>query len=236
MPALSVPAAAEARAVPTVDAGRRSALFAGVFYLVTFAASFPALALLRPVVDDPGWVLASGGEGRVVAGNLLDLVNAVACVGTAVALFPVLRRHGEALALGFVTSRVVEAATIVVGAVALLSVVSLRGSDAEPGALTAVAAGLEAAHRWAFLLGPGIVAGVNALLLGTLMLRSRLVPRAIPLVGLVGAPLLLASGVATMFGVWEQVSPVSALAALPVAGWELSLGLWLTLRGFREAA
>lgn len=218
-----------------MDRSRRAALVAGVLYLVTFVSSIPAVLLLAPVLDDPGYVLGPGDDLRVTWGAVLDLVNAGACLGTAVVLFPVVRRYGEARALGFVTSRVMEAAIIVTGVVSLLAVVSMRQAGGAGGAdaRLAVAQALVVVRDWTFLLGPGLMAGVNALLLGSLMYTSRLVPRAIPLLGLVGAPLHLGAVVASVFGVNDQVSTVSLLAAAPIALWELSLGLWMTLRGLR---
>ncbi len=219
---------------------RATARLAGALYLLTFASSIPALPLLGPVLDDPAYVLGPGADGSVVAGALLDLVNALACIGTAVVLFGVVKRWGEHLALGFLASRVLEAAVIAVGVVSLLAVVTMRQAGPATGtdgtALVAVAQGLVAVRDWTFLLGPGVLAGVNALLLAPLMLRSGLVPRAIPLAGLVGAPLLLASDVLTMVGLNEQLSVLSAVAVAPIFLWELSLGLWLLVRGFRPAA
>jgi hypothetical protein len=218
---------------------RRAARLAGALYLLTFLASIPAVALLGPVLGDPGYVLGPGADAQVVSGTLLDVVNAFACVGTAVVLFPLLRRHGESLALGFVASRLVEAAVILLGVVSLLAVVTLRQQGtgaADADALVAVAGALVAVRDWTFLLGPGVMAAVNALLLGTLVYRSRRVPRVIPLLGLVGAPLLLASGVATLFGVNDQLSAWSAVAVAPIFCWELSLGLWLLVKGLRPVA
>ncbi|VTR76523.1 DUF4386 domain-containing protein [Cellulomonas hominis] len=239
---MSAPAAAPApapapSAVPAAATPYRgTARLAGALYLLTFVASIAALPLLGPVLDDPAYVLGAGADGAVTAGALLDLVNALACVGTAVVLFPVVRRWGEHLALGFVASRLVEAAVIAIGVVSLLAVVSLR-QEVAPGtddaARVAVAQGLVAVRDWTFLLGPGVMAAVNALLLAPLMLRSGLVPRAIPVAGLVGAPLLLVSDLATAFGVNEQLSAASAVAVAPVFVWELSLGLWLLVKGFR---
>ncbi|MEU8190651.1 DUF4386 domain-containing protein [Micromonospora carbonacea] len=230
-------------AAPPTAAGsprRRTALVAGVFYLITFLASLPAVALIAPVLDNPDYIVSAGSDTRVIAGCLLDIVNAVACVGTAVALFPVVRRQHEAAALGFVTARVLEAAIIVVGVASLLTVVTLRqesaaATGADAPTLVAVGASLVAVRDWTFLLGPGLVPAANALLLGYLMYRSALVPRIIPLLGLVGAPLLVASAVATMFGVNEQASALSAVLTIPVAAWELSLGVWLVVKGFRPA-
>lgn len=228
----------DARGVRT-DPLRRTAMIAGGLYLVTFIAGIPpALYLLDPVLSNPEYVLGAGADTRVLTGGLLDIVNALACIGTAVVLYPVVRRQNHALALGFVTSRLLEAAVIVVGVVSLLSVVSLRqevagGADAD--SLSAVAAGLVAVYDWTFLLGPGLIPGINALLLGTLMYRSGLVPRVIPLMGLVGAPIFLVSAVASILGFNEQISVWSGLALPLIFFWELSLGLWLVFKGFRPS-
>jgi hypothetical protein len=233
---MSVPTLTSPPAAATLDTRRGTARLAGVLYLVTFLASIPAVVLLAPVLDDPAYVLGDGADTRVRVGAALDIVNALACIGTAVVLLPVVRRQHEALAHGFLASRVLEAAIILTGVVSLLAVVTLRqdpgAAGTDPDALVAVAAGLVAVRDWTFLLGPGL-AVANALLLGTLMYRSRLVPRVIPVLGLVGAPLLLAANTATLFGLTEQVSVVSALALPGIFFWELSLGVWLVVKGFR---
>jgi hypothetical protein len=122
----------------------------------------------------------------------------------------------------------------VVCVVSLLSVVSLRKAGVGADALVTSQA-LVAFHDWVFLLGQGTIPAVNALLLGSLLYRSRLVPPVLPLLGFVGAPLLLASVAATLFDLWGQVSPMSALLALPIAVWEFSLGVYLIVKGFRPS-
>lgn len=219
---------------------RTTAVVAGVFYLITFVASIPAVALLAPVLNNPDYIVSSGSDTRVTWGCLLDVVNAVACVGTAVTLFPVVKRQNEAAALGFVTARVLEAAIIVVGVVSLLSVLTLRqdlagAAGADARSLATIGKSLVAVRDWTFLLGPGLIPAVNALLLGYLMYRSALVPRVIPVLGLIGAPLLVTSALATMFGINDQASVFSAVVTLPVAAWELSLGVWLVVKGFKPA-
>lgn len=218
---------------------RRTALLAGALYLLTFAASIPAVFVLDPVLSDPGYVVGPGADTRVTFGALLDIVNALACIGTAVVLYPVVKRQNLSLALGFVTSRVLEAAIIVTGVVSLLAVVTLRQDfagdpSADADALVTVAAALVAVRDWTFLFGPGL-AVANALLLGTLMYRSRLVPRVIPILGLVGAPMLLAANTATMFGLNDQLSVLSALALPGIFFWELSLGVYLVVKGFKPS-
>jgi len=211
---------------------RRTARVAGVIYLLTFV-SIPTLALYAPV-HETGFVLGPGPDIPVLLGAVLEMVVALACIGTAVVLYPVLKRQGEAVALGFVGVRVLEAATILTGIAALLAVVSLRRAGAGPEAVV-VAQALVAVHDWMFLLGQGFLPAINALLLGCLLYRARLVPRVLPVIGLIGAPLLTASAAATLFDLWGQVSALAGLAALPIAVWEFSLGVWLVARGFTPA-
>jgi uncharacterized protein DUF4386 len=217
---------------------RRTALVAGICYLITFVASIPALPLYNSLVDNPKYVLGSGSSAPVLLGGLLEVITALTGIGTAVVLFPVVKRQSEWLALGFVTSRVIEGAYLVVGVTALLSVVTLRENavaGTDPAALITAQQSLVAIHDWTFLLGPGVMPGVNALLLGTLLYRSGLVPRIIPLIGLVGAPFFLISAVALIFGAYDQLSLWSGIATVPIFIWELSLGLWLTFKGFKPS-
>ena len=227
------------RPVTAVRAGsdptRNHARAAGILYLITFAASLPAYAFINLAVDPDLTVAVGHGTGLRWAG-LLDFVTALAGVGTAVALFPILKRQNQSLALGFVTSRLVEAAIIMTGVVSLLAVVTLQQDvTADDPAMTAVSQGLVAVRNWTFLFGPGFMACFNAVLLGTLLYRSRLVPRIIPTLGLIGAPLLFAANVATLFGHNEQASGITMLATLPIAGWELSVGTWMAVKGFKPA-
>jgi hypothetical protein len=210
---------------------RRTALIAGLLYLLTFAASIPALPLLAPLISDPAaFVAGTGSAASVLTGGLLDLVNAAACIGTALAAYPVLRRTAPVGALGFVISRTIEAAIIAVGVLAVAAVVAARGQVSAE-----VAYGLVALRNATFLVGPGLMPVANALFFGTALLRARLVPRFIPILGLIGAPLLLASGLATYFGVITQVSVWAAIAVIPIFFWELFVGLWMTFRGFRTS-
>jgi hypothetical protein len=159
---------------------------------------------------------------------------ALACIGTAVALYPVVKRQNEGFAMGFVGVRVLEGATIFAGVATLLSIVTLRQAGAGPDAL-ATGQALVAQYDWTTLFGQGTLPAFNALLLGTLLYKSRLVPRVLPLLGLIGAPLLIAGVVGTMFGLWEQVNLVSGIAVLLIAGWEFSLGVYLVVKGFRPS-
>jgi len=222
------------------DPTRNHARAAGIFYLLTFASSIPALILIGPVLNDAGYVTSAGQDTRVLWGCLLDSMNALTAVGSAVAVYSVVKRQNGSMALGFVTSRLVEAAVIMIGVVSLLAVITMRqdfaGSGADAASVTVTANALVDVRNWTFLFGPGLMPVFNALLFGTLLYRSRLVPRIIPTVGLIGAPLLFAAFVANLFGVFDQVSASSFLLTLPIAAWELSIGIWMTFKGFRPEA
>jgi hypothetical protein len=172
---------------------------------------------------------------------VLEFLTAASGVATAVILYPVTRRVSRTAAIGFVTSRVVEAALILVGVVSILSVVTLQhhfagATGAQAQALGVTGESLVAMRQWTFLLGPGVMAGVNDLLLGYILYRSGLVGRVIPIIGLVGGPLILLSDLATILGVWGQTSRFGLLFGLPVAVFEFSVGVYLTVKGFRPAA
>jgi Domain of unknown function (DUF4386) len=219
---------------------RKTALVAGLLYLITYLA-IPTVALYAPALSDPAFITSTGTETGVLWGAVLELIVVVAIVGTGVVLFPVLRRQNEGVALGFVTSRLFEAGVITVGIISLLSIVTLRqdvgavaGADAD--ALVITGRSLVATHDWSFLIGQGLLPGINALLLGSLFYRSRLVPRVIPMMGLIGGPLLISSAIGQVLGVNEQYSAWSFIAVAPIFLWELSLGLWLVFKGFRQDA
>jgi hypothetical protein len=223
-----------------MESMRKTALVAGGLYVLTFAASIPALFLVAPVLNNPDYIVSSGADTQVLWGCFLDFVNALAAVGTAVALFPVVKRQNESVALGFVTTRIFEAAVIVIGVVSLLAVVSLRqdlagAAGADQASLVTVGQSLVAVRDWTFLLGPNFMAGMNALLLGYLMYRSGLVPRVIPVLGLIGGPLLLAASTALLFGIIARASVWFGIAVAPIFVWELSLGVWLVVKGFKPS-
>ena len=229
---MTITAPTATKRVP-MDSLRKSALVAGVIYLITFI-SIPTLTLYGPVRNDPNYIVGPGPDTPVIFSGVLEIIVALACIGTAVVLYPVVKRQNEAVAMGFIGARVLEAAAIFAGVVSVLSVVTLRQTGAGADALVTGQA-LIALHNWTTLLGQGFLPAVNALLLGSLLYQSRLVPRIIPLVGLIGAPLLVASAAATLFGLKEQVSALSAIAALPIALWEFSLGVYLVVKGFKPS-
>ena len=215
-----------------MNAPRKYSLAAGLFYLLTFV-SIPTLALYR-AVREPTFVTSAGPDAPVMLGVVLEMIVALAGIGTAVALYPIIRRQGEARAVGFVASRTLEAATIYVGIVSLMSIVTLRQSGAGAG-VVAAAQGLAAQYRWSFFFAQSFIPAINGVLLGSLLYQSRLVPRWLPTLSFVGAASLVVSWLATFLGVIDAISPVAAVAALPIAVWEFSLGVYLTFWGFRAS-
>jgi hypothetical protein len=224
-----------------MDRTRRAALLTGVLFLVTIVASIPGALLYTPLLTDPGYITGPGADTQIALGALLEIIVGIANIGTAVVLFPIVRRQSEGIALAYVASRIAESVLIAVGILSLLSVVTLRqqfaaDSTGDPGSLVVVGAALVAVHGWTFLLGPGLLAGFgNGLLLGYLMYRSGLVPRPMALVGLIGGPIVFLSGIAVLFGLYTQASGWSALATLPEVVWEAFLGIYLLGKGFRPS-
>jgi hypothetical protein len=223
-----------------MDSVRKSALVTGVLFIVTFITSIPALGLYGPVLNDSRYVLGAGADTRIFVGAFLEVLLMISGIGTAVAIFPVIKRQNEGLALGYVAARIVESTIIAVGIISLLAVVTMRRDFAGGGtdAATLVIAGksLVAIHTWTFLLGPGYCAGIeNGLILGYLMYRSGLVPRPIAVLGLIGGTLAFTAGTLELFQVFPQVSGSALLLTAPEALFEAALGIYLTVKGFRPS-
>src|SRR4051794_5649656 len=226
---------------PGQPPSRRLARIAGMFMVLTFI-SIPALLLYDPVLNHTSFVAGSGGNGRVYLGALFEMLTLIGGIGMAVTLFPVLRRQSESLALGYVTVRVVESCLIAVGIVSLLAVVTLRqdlagGAGTDSASLILSGRSLVAIHDATFLLGPAFCAAIgNGLILGYLMLRSGLVPRRLAQLGLVGGSLALVTALLVLFGAYGQTSGASFVLTLPEAVWELSLGIYLIVKGFKPSS
>jgi hypothetical protein len=220
---------------------RRVARIAGIFMVITFI-SIPALLLYDQVLHHTNFVLgAGGGDARVYVGALFEILTLIAGIGMAVTLYPVLRRQSDSLALGYVTVRVVESCLIAVGIVSLLAVVTLRrdlagAAGTDNASLILSGRSLVAVHDATFLLGPAFCAAIgNGLILGYLMLRSGLVPRRLALLGVAGGSLALVTALLVLFGAYKQSAAASFFLTLPEAVWELSLGIYLIVKGFKPS-
>ncbi len=221
-----------------MNSNRTIATVTGIFFVITFVASIPGLLLYGPLLNHPDYVLGSGADTRIALGAFFEVMLVIANIGTAVTLFPILKRQNESVAIGYVASRIFESAVIAVGIVAVLSVVTLRqdlrgATGADAATLVTVGRALVAIHDWTFLLGPAFCAGFgNGMLLGFLMFRSGLVPRRLAVLGLIGGPLAFAAATGALFGVFDQQSAPSFILTLIEILWEASLGIWLIVKGF----
>jgi hypothetical protein len=235
------PASKKPDPVRRMDPMRRTALTAGILYLLTFV-SLPTLVLYQPVRNAVGtFVLGAGSDTGVLWGAFSEVVVGLAGLATAVVLYPVTKRVSRTAALGLVTARLIETSLLFVAVVHLLSILTLRNTvtgtvGADSSALVTVSQALVAGYNWTFLLSGSLMPVACDLLLGYLLFRSGLVPRILPIIAFIGAPLLLVSDIAVFTGVVPQVSAITGLAALPVAVFEFSLGVWLIIKGFRAEA
>lgn len=220
----------------TVDRARFLGRWVGILFLVTYATSIPALVLFGPVLNDAQYVAGAGADAQIKFAALLEFILIVANIGSAIALYPLLRKRFPVGAIGFVAARVTESAFIGVGLLSVLSVVSLREAGLEAAALPAVAAGLVAIKDWSFLFGPGLVVPIgNGILLGWMMFQTGMVPRRLAMLGLVGGPALLAASLGILFGVLGHSDALYVIGVVPEFFWELLLGLYLTVTGGRVA-
>jgi len=217
---------------------RRIATVTGWLWIATFVTSIPARFIFyAPVLDEPNYVTGAGADAwaLVATGAVLELFLIISNVGTAVVPFPILKRQNEAGALGYVTARVIECVFIAIGIVSMLAILTVR-QDAPSGTDAALGQGLEAVYEWAFRIGPGFIVGVgNGLILGYLMYTSGLVPRGMAMLGLIGGPLVCLAGILVIYDIIEAGGPLQAVMTIPEALWELSLGIYLVVKGFRPS-
>src|SRR5438552_9998700 len=211
---------------------RKTAFAAGALYLLSFV-SIPTLFLYNPLRAS-NYILGHGSNTGIIVGAILEMIVALAGIGTAVALFPVVKRQNEGVALGFVGTRTLEGGAILAGVACVLSLVTLQQAGAGTGGLV-TGHTLIALYDRIFLLSQSFIPAVNALLLGSLLYQSRLVPRVLPVLGFFGAALLVAGDIGVLFGLLGLVSSLAALLALPIALWEFSLGVYLTVKGFKPS-
>jgi hypothetical protein len=223
---------------PSPEQQKRARIF-GVLFALTIVTSIAGLLLYDPVLNEADYILGDGADTRVQLGALCEIFLAITNIGTAVVIWPIVRRQSETLALSYVASRVVESTIIVVGLISLLSVVTLRedlaGTGADAGSLSVTGESLVAIHDMTFLLGPSFAVGVNGIVLGYVFYRSGLVPQQLAIFGIIGGPLIFASSIAILFGAYEQSGGVGFLFALPEIVFEVGIIIYTIWKGFRPS-
>jgi hypothetical protein len=221
-----------------MSSARRTALIFGVLYLGTFAFSIAGVLLYNPVLHPAKFMAGAGGDTRVRLGAVCEVLLIIANIGTAVVVYPIFRRRYEVLSLGYVTARIAECTFIAVGIVSYLAVVTLHQQAAGGAAssLLGEARSLVAVRNWTFVLGPGFVVGVgNGLILGYMMYRSGLMPRGLAILGLIAGPLICITGLGVVLDVIPRGGTVQAVATIPEFAWELSLGIYPIVKGFKAS-
>jgi hypothetical protein len=223
---------------PTPEQQRRARIF-GVLFALTIVTSVVALLLYDPILNNTDYILGEGDDARIQLGALFEIFLAITNIGTAVVIWPIVRRQSETLALSYVASRVVESTFIVIGVISLLSVVTLRedlaGGGADSGALEIAGQSLVALHDMTFLIGPSFCVGVNGLVLGYLFYKSGIVPPRLAIFGVIGGPLIFASSIAILFGAYEQTGGVGFLFAIPEIIFEVGITIYTIWKGFRPS-
>lgn len=217
---------------------RKLAVAAGILYLITHVTSVAAVILYEPVVGASDPITAPGGDVRMTVGALLDVILALAAVGTSVALYPVVKRKAQSLAMGYVGLRTLEAGLITLGVVSLLTLVTLRQDvvvGGDTSSLQVAGDALVGLYEFSFRVGPNLVLATSTVVLAYALFRSRLVPRWIAMLGLVGGPLIFAWATGSTFGLWDHFSVWGGVVTVPVFAWELSLAFWLLFKGFDES-
>jgi hypothetical protein len=236
----TVPARVGQSLFAPTQAEQRTARIMGAWFLGTFVFSIPAFFFYDPILNQPTYVVGGGEDIGVAVGALLEILLAISGIATAVVIFPIVKRVNESIALGYVAARTVESILILVGVLSLMSVLAMRqdfGTSAGPNAsLVDVGRALVALHEQTRLLGPQFCAGLgNGILLGYLMWRSKLLPRPMVMIGLIGGPLAVLAGIGVLLGAWDSTSAIPVALTAPEAVWELSLSVWLLVKGFRPS-
>lgn len=222
--------------------GRKAAISVGVFFILAAVTSIVGLLLYGPILNGPDYLInGAQHKNQIILGAVMELLLVISAIGTAVGMFPFLRKYNESIALAHLCFRFMEAVLITVGIVSVLSLLTLSQEyvvTAAPNVSTFHAAGtlLLAVHSWTFLLGPDFMLGINTALYSYVFYKSGLVPRFIAVMGLTGATCILLAALLEMFGIIAQISVWGSLLALPVAANEMTLAVWLIVKGFNPSA
>jgi uncharacterized membrane protein len=220
-----------------MDSNRKTAIFVGVLFITATVAYSLGVIFLDPILGGSDYLTkASENEKQVILGALLVLIDAVAVAGIAIMRYPILKKHNETLALGYVGARIVESVLFFVNVIFILTLLTLSQEFVKAGASDAsyyqtLGTLLLSAGNWAYLLGLGLAFALSALMLNSLLYQSKLIPRWLSGWGLVGAALVFANYLLESF----SINPVEILF-LPIAVQEMVFAVWLIIKGFNSSA
>jgi len=225
-----------------MNSNKKAAKMVGIFFILAAVTAIIGLKLYDPILNGHDYLVeGSKHANQVIFGAIMELILVASAIGTSTTMFPFLRMYNETIALWHVFFRFLEAVIITVGVISVLSLLTISKEFVATGAtnITAFQASgtlLKAVHDWTFLLGPNFMLGINTMMYSYIFYKSRLVPRFIPIIGMIGATLVFAAAILEMFGVFSQISVWGGIMSLPVAANEMILAVWLIVKGFNESA
>ena len=225
-----------------MNTSRKIAIIVGVLFILAAVTAIVGLVLYGPILNDPDYIIkGSANETQVIWGAFFEIIVALSLIGISITMFPILKKHNESLALGYVCFRLLESTIIIIGIMSILSIVTLSHEFAKavapnPSSFLTASKLLVAVHDWTFLFGPNVALGPSTLMMSYILYKSKLVPRFIAVLGLIGGPLIFTSAVLVMFGVYLQISVWGAISTLPVFAYEMTLAVWLIVKGFNSSA
>jgi hypothetical protein len=224
-----------------MNSHRKTAIIVGVLFITATVVTLLSIPLTNHINAPDYLINISANENQVIIGALLQLINCIAIVGIAVMLFPIFKKHNEALALGYVGARIMEAVSLIVAVISLLLLLTLSQEFVKAGApdvssFQTLGTSLLAANYWAWLLGGELFLTLSALILNSILYQSKLIPRFISVWGLIGATLLLAQGLLGMFGSLSETSVLRTYLFIPIAVQEMVFAVWLIVKGFNSSA
>lgn len=225
-----------------MDSNQKAANIVGILLILATVTAVAGVLLYDPILNGPDYMI-NGTEhaNQVVLGALMELILVVSAVGTATAMFPILRKYNETIALWHICFRFLEAMIITVGVISVLSLLTLSREFVAAGApdiasFQTSGIVLNAIHDWTFLLGPNFMLGINTVMYSYIFYKTKLVPRFISTLGMAGATLIFTCALFVMFGVFPQLSVWGVILAIPVATYEMILAVWLIVKGFNKSA
>lgn len=195
------------------------------------------MALYDPILNEVDYLIQGANRSnQIVLGALFELILVSTAVGTGITLFPYLKKQNEMMALGYFCFRMLEAIFIMIGIVSILSLLSLSQTfvvdNSNIESYEIVAHALKASHKWTFMLGPNFMLGINTFIYSFVLFHSRLIPKKFGFLGMTSAFMIFSAALLEMFGIIEQLSTIGVLLAFPIFIYEMSLALWLIIKGF----
>jgi len=219
---------------------RVDAIITGVFFIVAAVTSIIALKLYQPAITGDDYLTqASSHAYTITMGALHELFLVATASGTGIMLYPYLRRYNEQMGLAYLCFRLLEAILILIGTLSVLAIVSLSKAYvanpvADVGTYKAVGTALIAIHDWTFMIGPNFMLGINTFIYSYVFFKSRMIPRTLSLIGIVGAIMIFIAAHLEMFGVMQQISVGGVVMAIPIFVYEMTLAVWLIVKGFNK--